>query len=154
MDPTAPGQRPSDWPRITSALTYRDAPAAIDFLCKAFGFTVRLRVDGDAGRVEHCELDYGDGLLMLSSEKPDAARPWQRKLRSPASLDGCGTQSLMVYVADADAHCAHARAQGAVIIDEPSTHDYGDDYWADRSYGAMDPEGHMWWISQRLRNRA
>ena len=29
---------------------------------------------------------------------------------------------------------------------------YGADYWADRSYGALDPEGRMWWITQRLRN--
>ena len=30
-------------------------------------------------------------------------------------------------------------------------HDYGDAYWADRSYGAIDPEGHLWWFSQRIR---
>ena len=40
---------------------------------------------------------------------------------------------------------------GARIIDEPSVHDYGEDYWTDRSYGAVDPEGHMWWFTQRLR---
>jgi len=30
-------------------------------------------------------------------------------------------------------------------------HDYGDDYWADRSYGCLDPEGHSWWFTQRIR---
>ena len=59
---------------------------------------------------------------------------------------------MMIYVDDADAHCARARAAGAKIVDEPSVHDYGRDYWADRSYGAADPEGHVWWITQRLRN--
>jgi uncharacterized glyoxalase superfamily protein PhnB len=44
------------------------------------------------------------------------------------------------------------RARGARIIEEPATHDYGEDYWADKSYGALDPEGHMWWVTQRLRN--
>jgi uncharacterized glyoxalase superfamily protein PhnB len=37
-------------------------------------------------------------------------------------------------------------------VEELATHDYGEDYWADRSYGALDPEGHMWWISQRVRD--
>jgi uncharacterized glyoxalase superfamily protein PhnB len=31
-------------------------------------------------------------------------------------------------------------------------HDYGADYWADRSYGAVDPEGHLWWFTQRIRD--
>ena len=49
------------------------------------------------------------------------------------------------------AHCARARQAGARIVAEPEVHDYGDAYWADRSYGAIDPEGHLWWFSQRLR---
>ena len=51
----------------------------------------------------------------------------------------------------ADAHCARARAAGAKIHQEPKTTDYGEDYWADRSYEAEDPEGHRWWITQRVR---
>lgn len=73
-------------------------------------------------------------------------------MRSPKSLDGACTQSIMFFVDDAEAHCAHARARGAHIVEEPATHDYGEDYWTDRSYGARDPEGHLWWITQRLRN--
>lgn len=59
----------------------------------------------------------------------------------------------MVYVDDVDAHCARARAEGATIVDEPALHDYGEEYWADRSYGAVDPEGHLWWFSQRMRGK-
>ncbi len=58
---------------------------------------------------------------------------------------------MMIYVDDVDAHCERARAAGARIVSEPEVHDYGDDYWADRSYGCLDPEGHAWWITQRLR---
>jgi uncharacterized glyoxalase superfamily protein PhnB len=58
----------------------------------------------------------------------------------------------MLYVDDAAAHCAHARARGARIVDEPALHDYGAEYWTDRSYGALDPEGHLWWIAERVRN--
>ena len=143
---------PKDWPRISSGVYYQDAAAAIDWLCDAFGFSVRLRVEGEGGRIEHSELVYGDGLLMVGQEAPDADRPWKRTLRSPKSLGGANTQTLMIFVDDADAHCEHARSRGAQIVDEPTTHDYGDDYWTDRSYGALDPEGHLWWITQRVRD--
>ena len=45
-----------------------------------------------------------------------------------------------------------ARAAGATIASDPAVHDYGEDHWADRSYGATDPEGHHWWFTQRVRN--
>ena len=143
---------PSGWPRVSPGLTYRDAGAAIDFLCNAFGFDVRLKVDGEGGRVEHSELTIGDGLIMVSSEKDRANSGAVVKLRSPASVEMANTQSLMVFVDDVDAHCAHARERGAQIVDEPADHDYGEDYWTDRSYGAVDPEGHMWWFTQRMRD--
>ena len=143
---------PSDWPRFSSSVVYQDAARAIDWLCEAFGFEVRLKVEGDNGRIEHSELTYGEGVLMVSQESPDSPRRWKATMRSPKSLDGATTQSLMFFVDDADAHCAHARSKGARIVEELSTHDYGNEYWADRSYGALDPEGHLWWIAQRLRD--
>ena len=144
---------PKDWPRISSSVFYQDAAAAIDWLCKAFGFEVRLRIQGEGGRIEHSELCYGEGLIMVGQESPEhGPRAWKHLMRSPASLAGACTQSMMIFVDDADAHCAHARACGARIVEEPATHDYGAEYWADRSYGALDLEGHMWWITQRLRS--
>ena len=145
---------PVDWSRFSSAVFYQDAAAAIDWLCQAFGFEVRLRVEGDDGRIVHSELTYGEGILMVGQEDTGHERDWKRLMRSPRSLAGACTQSIMFFVDDADAHCALARANGARIVDEPSTHDYGEDYWADRSYGALDPEGHMWWITQRVRDPA
>lgn len=141
---------PADWPRISSCLSYRDAAAAIDWLCKAFGFEVRLKVEGEGGTIEHSELTYGEGLIMVGSERKDVQSRFGTAMLSPLSAGGV-TQSLMLYVDDVDAHCERARAAGARIVSEPTVHDYGDDYWADRSYGALDPEGHMWWISQRIR---
>ena len=143
---------PRDWPRLCSSIFYQDAAAAIDWLCAAFGFEVRLKVEGDNGRIEHSELTYGEGLIMVGQEGADPARGWRNSMRSPKSLHGACTQSIMFFVDDAAAHCAHARARGATIVEEPATHDYGAEYWADMSYGALDPEGHMWWITQRLRN--
>ena len=54
MNPT-----PADWPRISSSVFYDDAGAAIDWLCRAFGFEVRLKVEGEGGRIEHSELVFG-----------------------------------------------------------------------------------------------
>ncbi|HTD72587.1 MAG TPA: VOC family protein [Steroidobacteraceae bacterium] len=143
---------PNDWPRMSSAVVYQDAAAAIQWLCDAFGFEVRLKVEGDKGQIEHSELTFGEGLIMVAQETAESPRRWKGAMRSPKTLSGATTQSIMFFVDDADAHCAHARAQGAQIIEEPATHDYGADYWSDRSYGALDPEGHLWWVTQRLRN--
>ena len=143
---------PKGWPRISSSLYYREAGKMIDWLCDAYGFEVRLKVEGDGGRIEHSELTYGDGLIMVGQERvgPAAAR-WGVDMKSPLSVSGANTQGMMVFVDDVDAHCAHARAAGARIVDEPTMHDYGEDYWADRSYGAVDPEGHQWWFMHQLR---
>ncbi len=139
---------PEDWPRISSALFYDDPAAAIDWLCKAFGFEIRLKVEGENGDIAHSELVIGDGLIMVGSSKKMPGR------KSPRAIGGGNTQSLMVYVEDVDKHIARARAAGAKILAEPKVSDYGEDYWADRSYEAEDPEGHRWWFSQRLRSRS
>ncbi len=143
---------PRGWPRLSSAIYYDDAAAAIDWLCRAFGFEVRLKVEGDGGRIEHSELVYAEALVMVAQS---GSRPTHPKLppgASPRSVGGANTQSLMVFVDSADEHCGRARAAGANVIEEPAVHDYGADYWADRSYGALDPEGHMWWFTERVRN--
>ena len=130
---------------------------AIDWLCDAFGFQVRIKVTDPDGRIVHCELTYGEGILMVaqesSAERADEKRSWHRLLRSPRSLEGANTQSLMFFVDDADAHCAQARSRGARILTEPTTQDYGEQYWTDRSYAALDPEGHLWWVVQHLETR-
>ena len=141
---------PTGWPRIAPGVYYRDAAAMIDWLCTAFGFTVRLKVLGEDGRIQHSELDLADGLIMVGQAQSGAARRFETDVLSPLDAGG-NTQNLMVYVDDVDAHCAQARQAGARIVAEPELHDYGDAYWADRSYGVIDPEGHLWWFSQRIR---
>jgi uncharacterized glyoxalase superfamily protein PhnB len=137
---------PKDWPRLSSALFYDDPAAAIDWLCRAFGFKVRMKVEGEGGAIVHSELEFGEGLICVGDANGRHA------LRaSPRAIGGKNTQSLMAFVDDVDAHCAHARASGARILAEPEVHDYGEDYWADRSYEAEDLEGHRWWFTQRLR---
>jgi hypothetical protein len=83
-----PAYTPSD---IHPSLTYDDAPAAIDWLCRAFGFTKRFVVSGPNDRVEHSELSLGTGVVMVSSPKPEDRRV------SPRALAG-SAQALSVFV--------------------------------------------------------
>jgi uncharacterized glyoxalase superfamily protein PhnB len=145
MKPLPPG-----WPRISTSLYYDDAAKAIDWLCHAFGFEVRLKVEGEGGRVEHSELVFGEGLIMVGEAKGREEQYPYRK--SPTQAGGVNTQNMMVYVDDVEAHCQRSRAAGAKIIGELKTSDYGEEYWTDRSYECEDLGGHHWWFCQRMRN--
>jgi uncharacterized glyoxalase superfamily protein PhnB len=77
---------------------------------------------------------------MVSSE-------WSPMHKSPASLDGFNTQTVHVQLTtDVDAHCERARKAGAKIAMEPTTQFYGD-----RTYRAVDPEGHIWSFGQTVK---
>jgi uncharacterized glyoxalase superfamily protein PhnB len=144
MKPTPPG-----WPRISTSLYNEDANAAIDWLSRAFGFEVRLKVEGDGGRVEHSELTFGEGVIMVADGSRREKYP---HIRCPRDVGGANTQNMMVYVDDVEAHCKRARDAGATIVSEPKTTDYGEEYWTDRGYECEDIGGHHWWFYQRLRS--
>ena len=119
---------------IYPGLTYEDAPEAIEWLCRAFGFTRRLVVPRADGGIHHSELSLGPGVIMVSSPKPETGR------RSPKALGGVN-QVLSACVEDPDAHYARAKAQGAEIVQELEDADFGS-----RGYMARDPEGHLWYF--------
>ena len=123
---------------IIPCLRYRDAPAAIDWLCKAFGFA-RHAVYADGATVHHAQLSFGNGMVMLGSV--DDTSEFGRRMVQPDELGLRETQCPCVIVADADAHYAQARAAGAVIVDDIRDQDYGG-----RGYSCRDPEGHLWWF--------
>ena len=52
---------------IYPVLTYDDAPAAIDFLERAFGCERREVHEGENGGVAHAVLTCGEVFVMLSS---------------------------------------------------------------------------------------
>lgn len=120
---------------IIPALRYRDAAAAIDFLCGAFGFGRHLVVPGSEGRIDHAQLTLGNAMVMLSSIVDS---PYGPLVRQPDVAGGV-TQSPYIIVADADAHHERARAAGAKILLELVDQDYGG-----RGYTCADPEGHVW----------
>ena len=145
MKPTPPG-----WPRISQALYYEEAAKAIDFIRDAFGFEVRMKIEGENGRIEHSELTFGEGLVMVGDVRGKEEKfPYRR---SPGQLGGVNTQSIMVYVDDVEAHFQRAKAAGAKIHADLKTTDYGEDHWTDRGYECEDIGGHHWWFYQRLRN--
>ena len=141
---------PEGRPRITSSVFYEDAPAAIDWLCRVLGFEVRMKVEGEGGRIEYSEVTFADdGLISVHHPDNKPGRP----TKSPRTVGGANTQWLCLYLDDVDGHYERAKAQGAKIIDPPTTTDYGDEYWSDRSYRVEDPEGHHWWFVQRMREQ-
>jgi uncharacterized glyoxalase superfamily protein PhnB len=122
---------------IIPSLRYRNALAAIDWLCHAFGFEKQAVYAGDDGVVHHAQLTFGNGMIMLGSVSNDNA--WGKRFAQPDEIGGRETQCACVIVADADAHYARAQAAGAVIVDELETKDYGG-----KGYSCRDPEGHLW----------
>jgi uncharacterized glyoxalase superfamily protein PhnB len=141
---------PAGWPRISTSLAYQDAAQAIDWLCRAFGFAVRIKVMADDGTVVHSELTFGDGVIMVAGERSGPGM----LARSPKSVGGAYTQGLFIYVDDVEAHHERACAAGAKITRELAVSDYGAEHWADRGYAVSDPEGHIWHFAQRLRSPA
>jgi uncharacterized glyoxalase superfamily protein PhnB len=142
-------ETPKGWPRISAAVYYEDPSKAIDFLAKAFGFEVQVKHE-EKGVVVHSQLTLPGGLIMVGGlvSHGDPTASWRK---SPKQIGGGNTQALFIYVDDADAHCAHARAAGAKIVREPETVDYGKEWWSDRGYEAVDPEGHHWNFAHRVR---
>ena len=140
---------PRGWPRLSTTLFYKDAQHAIDWLCQAFGFEVRLKIEGEGGLIEHSELVFADAVVMVGDER--RLKGFGPRLVSPRSVGNQNTQTLMLYVDDVDAHCARAKSCGAEVTYPPTLTDYGDGYWADKSYQCLDPEGHAWWFCERTR---
>jgi uncharacterized glyoxalase superfamily protein PhnB len=116
---------------VIPVLIYPDVRDAVDWLEKAFGFAERVRIGED----HRSQLSYGEGAVIVGDVRGDRRPPRAGEV----------THSVMVRVEDAHAHCQHARAHGARIVDEPRDFEYGE-----RQYTAEDPAGHQWTFSQTL----
>ena len=122
---------------IIPTMRYHDAPAAIEWLCRAFGFTRHLVVPGDHGTIAHAQLTLGDGMIMLGSARDDEFGKLQKP---PRDAGGVATQSpYVVLQGDVDAHHDRAVAAGAKVVTPLHDPDYGG-----RAYACLDPEGHLW----------
>jgi uncharacterized glyoxalase superfamily protein PhnB len=115
-------------------LQYQDAPAAMAWLEKAFGFRVAMSHPDDKGGVAHAELQLGSGMVMLGSRQTDG--PFA--LTTPQQT-GCTTQGIYLAVEDIDGLYARAEAAGAAVVMPIRNTDYGS-----RDFAVRDPEGHLW----------
>jgi uncharacterized glyoxalase superfamily protein PhnB len=122
---------------IIPCLRYRDAPAAIAWLCEAFGFEKQAVYENPEGGIAHAQLTFGNGMIMLGSV--NAATAWGKLMRQPDEVGGVETQSAYIVVEDADAVYTRAKAAGAEIVIDIKFEDYGG-----RGFSCRDPEGHLW----------
>ena len=123
---------------VIPCLRYRDAPAAIDWLCSTFGFEKQAVYPNPDGTIAHAQLSFGNGMIMLGSVLENETE-FGRLMKQPDQIGGFETQSAYVVVADADAIYARAKAAGAQIVIDIKDEDYGG-----RGFTCRDPEGHIW----------
>jgi uncharacterized glyoxalase superfamily protein PhnB len=128
-------------PAFISSVIYRDNRAALKWLQDAFGFEINELITDADNQIVHAEMRHGDGIVMIGSEFAD----WTS---SPLSVDGKNTQRIHVRLTHGiDEHCEKARRAGAAIQMEPA-----DQFYGDRAYIAVDPEGHRWSFAQPVKN--
>ena len=122
-------------PAVIPCLMYRDAHAAIRWLCDVIGFTEQAVYEDDSGGIAHAQLVLGRGMVMLGSVK---ANDYGQQIRQPDDV-GAETQSPYVVVADPAAVFERAKANGAEIVVDYRAEEYGGEHFTMR-----DPEGHLW----------
>jgi uncharacterized glyoxalase superfamily protein PhnB len=106
---------------VIPELSYPDVGAAVDWLCNAFGFTLRIRIGN-----HRAQLNVGDGAVVVREGEP-------------------GGDRVMIRVGDVDAHCDRAERAGARIVNRPTDHPFGE-----RQYTAEDFSGRQWVFSQTI----
>lgn len=115
---------------VIPVLHYPDVPAAAEWLCRAFGFSERLRMG-----THRVQLNVGQGAVVIAhADVAQSAPLW-------------GGHSVMVRVRNVDNHFVVAKAAGAKIRAEPQSHPFGE-----RQYSAADLAGHLWTFSQTEAN--
>lgn len=122
---------------VIPTMRYTDAHAAIEWLCRAFGFEKQLVVAHEDGTIAHAQLVFGNGMIMLGTARDDDFGKLQKL---PSELGGVGSQSAYV-VQDADQHYARAVDAGAEVVMKLKNEDYGG-----RGYACRDSEGHLWYF--------
>jgi uncharacterized glyoxalase superfamily protein PhnB len=113
---------------VIPVLAYPDPGQAAQWLCEAFGFTIRLRIGN-----HRIQLNVGDGNLIVRERNSRDTTP------EPSG------SSVMIRVEDAHAHAARAEQHGATILQPPADQPFGE-----RQYSCADFAGHYWTFTQSL----
>ncbi|RFP08852.1 MULTISPECIES: VOC family protein [unclassified Duganella] len=123
---------------VIPCMRYRDAPAAIDWLCTTFGFEATLVVPNEDGSIAHAQLSFGNGMIMLGSVFDTE---FGRLMKQPSEIGQFNTQSSYLVVNDADKVYDNVKQAGGEILLEIKDEEYGG-----RGFTCRDPEGHIWSI--------
>jgi uncharacterized glyoxalase superfamily protein PhnB len=115
-------------------MVYRDLSGAIAWLTRVFGFTEHYRYGNP---ISGAQVFLGPAFVMLH----------QPAANSPSAQRSFGPQTLTIFIEDVELHCARAKAEGAVILEEPRETVYGE-----FQYDAEDYEGHRWLFSRHARD--
>jgi uncharacterized glyoxalase superfamily protein PhnB len=127
-------------PTFIPSIIYKDNRAALKWLQQVFGFEPSEVLTDSDDNIVHAEMSYDDGVIMVGNEFAD----WTK---SPTAVGGSNTQRVHVRLnAGIDEHCDHARQSGAKIEMEPA-----DQFYGDRTYMAVDLEGHHWTFAQAVK---
>ena len=96
---------------IIPYIFYRDVPAALDWLSRAFGFAETMRTATPNGGT-HGEMTLDGQRIMMGQ----GSKEWRMV---SAHESGMATQGIFIYLADVDAHYERAKAAGAEIVKQP-----------------------------------
>lgn len=132
---------PSDTPVRSNVMCghrYRDAHAAINWLCRAFGFERHAVYDGPDGTIAHAQLTFGGGMIFIASMNDT---PFTRLMKQPDEIGGAETRNVYLRVPDADTIYHRATEAGAEIVIELHDPPYGG-----RGFTCRDLEGRLWSI--------
>jgi uncharacterized glyoxalase superfamily protein PhnB len=118
---------------VIPVLAYPNVRDAVEWLCGAFGFTERLRI------ADHrAQLSFGAGAIVVAGSGGSSSAP-----ANAGAL--VATHSVMVRVADVNAHYEHSTTFGAKALGPPTDFPYGE-----RQYTVQDLGGHVWTFSQSI----
>ena len=109
---------------VIPVLIYPNPAAAAEWLSRAFGFTVRLRIGN-----HRIQMKAGDGCVTIAE----------------GGVAPNHSHIVQVRIEDAAGHCERARRNGAIILTEPADHAYGE-----RQYNAEDFHGHRWDFTETI----
>jgi uncharacterized glyoxalase superfamily protein PhnB len=119
-------------------MSYHNAPDAVEWLCRVFGFEKHAVYTGPGDTIMHAELTLGGGMIMLGSVNDKAPN---RHMKVPSELGGSQTRSVNLVVKDADEVCTRAKSAGAKIVEDIEDKPFGG-----RGFACLDPEGHLWHV--------
>jgi len=133
-------------PTFVPAVFYKDPMVALAWLERVFQFEIASVITDPEGKLAHSEMTFQGGSLTVGGEW-EGAIVGPARMRSPATVEGVNTQFVRINMTDGlDAHCEHARAEGANVTDGPE-----DQFYGSRTYRVVDLEGHVWNFRQDVR---